>query len=492
MTHETLDQRVHQTLDRLRQHFPKRALVAYPDAIEWPDRLRTNVEACVVVQALLCLFRDVKAFVIESARFHGFDLQRSYGLDPRALWRLDTSAANTSLVMDSLKRDHQHKRDSLGRLVQCVEAIAQDRLLGRDPGKMAYVHEATGFALGRLLPAVESGFCDAADTVVELRRASLELLRRQLHRQDAKSRKKTALEAMIRRIRDEISLEDIFHYHILRYAKYFPRGTPNVDRLCQVYGDELADEWEQLRTSQEDSPLPGEINELDADDQTFRIRMAPRDRSFLFLGDLFGDCTALRARQQVDVEIANIHETVYAWMLDPYYCVWQICSGRQPLLKAHLAPVLTFDGTALFIDAIEAVPKLRDELRGKPNPHLSHRFFRRRRELLETLLEAARGMGERLHVDRVYVDRFSNARWIRDELNRLDTDFYDAREIALPFGTEPIHKLVTEWQGRPTGKIFEEIQAMNLALMDQGLYGTNKETSLLWGRRSESRALSGP
>jgi hypothetical protein len=101
----------------------------------------------------------------------------------------------------------------------------------------------------------------------------------------------------------------------------------------------------------------------------------PRNAAFLQLGDLFGDCTARRANKQVDPQIANIHWTVYAWLLDTFYRVMLVHVDGEPVLKDHLTPLIVHGDPVLAVDALEVVPSLRDIVNGRPHRFLSTRLF---------------------------------------------------------------------------------------------------------------------
>jgi hypothetical protein len=183
----------------------------------------------------------------------------------------------------------------------------------------------------------------------------------------------------------------------------------------------------------------------------------------------------------------------YAWLLDPFYRVLEVYFDGEPVLKGHVLPLVIRGRPALAIDAIEVVPPLRDIIGGKPNPYLSDRLFQHRKAVLEALFTQARSLAGQVGAETLYVDKFSSARWVREAVDLFPRTTYHVRDVFKPFGTEPVAALVREILGGDFGPVCEEIQATNLALMDQGLRFGFKEIGVIDGDVEDERlAVRGP
>jgi hypothetical protein len=231
-----------------------------------------------------------------------------------------------------------------------------------------------------------------------------------------------------------------------------------------------------------------------ADRKGIECQFSHRDIDFIYAGDAFGDCTAFRVRSQVDPDVANIHWTVYPWILDPYYRVIEVFADGKPTVKCHLLPLVIQGRPLLMLDAIEVVPKLRDKKDGSENPDLDSSMYERREELMDCLFTTCKNLARRMGLEVVYVDMFSNAKWVRDAIERLPTDSYHVRDVTKPYSTSIIENFVRKLLSKKKiGKVVEEVQAMNLKLMHQHMEAGVKEVGVLMGRRSEWRLeISGP
>lgn len=215
------------------------------------------------------------------------------------------------------------------------------------------------------------------------------------------------------------------------------------------------------------------------------IAYARRDAAFLSSGDYYGDCTASEVRSQVDPEIANIHWTVYAWLLDPYYRVLDVYFNGRRVLKGHVLPLIIQGRRVLMLDAIETIPSIRDFLRGKPNRNISRPIYARRKELLKALFTTVKKLAAQMGVEAVYVDKYSNTKWVRAEVGKLPADSYHIRDVIKPFKNSPIEAVIHSITGAPVEDVWEEIQARNISLMDQQLRPNYKEVGVLMGRRKD-------
>jgi hypothetical protein len=73
-------------------------------------------------------------------------------------------------------------------------------------------------------------------------------------------------------------------------------------------------------------------------------------------------------------------------------------------------------------------------------------------------------LAAKMGVDAVYVDKFSNAAWVRAALDELPRDYYHIRDVEKPLGLEPIRRLIRNFTGDDEDVVFEEIQAVNVSL----------------------------
>ena len=141
---------------------------------------------------------------------------------------------------------------------------------------------------------------------------------------------------------------------------------------------------------------------------------APRDLSYLGLGRRFGDCTSDQMRLQVDIEIENIFWTVFSWILDRNYQILRVFREGRPLVKCHLLPLcvdVPETGRSpyffLSVDAVETVPVIRMEGGQVERPDLDEL----RDELLRGAVAEIERIADRMGIDAVYAEKFSNAGW---------------------------------------------------------------------------------
>jgi hypothetical protein len=190
-------------------------------------------------------------------------------------------------------------------------------------------------------------------------------------------------------------------------------------------------------------------------------------------------------RSQVDPEIANIHWTVYAWLLDPYYRVLDVYFHGRRVMKGHILPLIIHGRRILMLDAIETIPSIRDFLRGRRNRNISRKIYTRRLDILQALFGAVKDLAGRMGVEAVYVDKYSNTKWVRAEVNKLPADSYHVSDVIKPFNNDLITAVVRKILNASVGEVKEEIQARNISLMDQQLRPNYKEVGVLMGRRKD-------
>lgn len=215
---------------------------------------------------------------------------------------------------------------------------------------------------------------------------------------------------------------------------------------------------------------------------------APRDLSYLGLGRQFGDCTSDQMRLQVDIAIENIFWTVFSWILDRNYQILRVFLDGRPLIKCHLLPLcVEVPETGLpphfflSVDAIETVPVIR------VNPGESSRpaFFEQRDELLGNVVLEITRIADRIGVDAVYAEKFSNAEWVRDRLSRYPEIYLNTPRIIKIDELEDVFHCAASFcrkYGFPLPeRIFMELQVKNRYLMPNRVTGHNKSFAILRG-----------
>ena len=159
---------------------------------------------------------------------------------------------------------------------------------------------------------------------------------------------------------------------------------------------------------------------------------APRDLSYLGLGRRFGDCTSDQMRLQVDIAIENIFWTVFSWILDRNYQILRVFLDGRPLIKCHLLPLYVEVPETdlppyffLSVDAIETVPGIRLNSGEADRPASNGQ----RDELLRSVVDEITRIADRIGVDAVYAEKFSNAGWVRDGLARFPEIYLNTPRI---------------------------------------------------------------
>lgn len=221
----------------------------------------------------------------------------------------------------------------------------------------------------------------------------------------------------------------------------------------------------------------------------FTTQYCPYTQNYIYSGDYFGDCTANIVKKQVDPDTANIHWTVYSWLLNPHYRIIDVYYSqngyKEKLLKGHIMPLIIHDRKILMIDAIEVVPKLRRFVRGRENEYFDQQLFDNiSGDLLKALFEKCEELGEMMGVEAIYVEMFSNAKWVNKELSRLPSDSYNIfKDVCIPFGTGVIERNIELAQHVYPRDVIFEVQAVNCNLMEQYTKINYKEIAVLKGRR---------
>jgi ElaB/YqjD/DUF883 family membrane-anchored ribosome-binding protein len=415
---------LHSSIDRcaalLRTRFPGAGdPSAQPRPPVCPRDQRCNRGGMLLACSLLTLLDDVKAFVHEEIGTSEFDLLTRFGIDPQPLINLNPpSSSLTNAVRSIFAREHKELRTCFQLLVDDLKAIHRERMFGQaTPGKMAYVREVTGTPLSRLEAQT------LADRLVSLRERTLMLLGRRGDRLPVSHPKRESAFAMAERIRCHVTTYDVLFFHLRALCANHPSRAVGFDSFCDLYRDEIVQELGTILRDEGVEP-PWLQQMAFVRGRGLEARYARRDRSFLSLGDEYGDCTAWKPRKQLHRHETNIHWTVYTWLVDPFYRVIELFWEGERVLKAHLLPLIIRQRRVLAVDAIEVIPKLRPQARGKQVPHISQRLLARREEIVEGLFQTIRDLGCRMHVDAILVDKFSNAEWVRAVVDKLPLAIY--------------------------------------------------------------------
>jgi hypothetical protein len=215
---------------------------------------------------------------------------------------------------------------------------------------------------------------------------------------------------------------------------------------------------------------------------------APRDLSYLGLGRKFGDCTSDQMRLQVDIAIENIFWTVFSWILDRNYQILRVFLDGRPLIKCHLLPLCVEVPETelppyffLAVDAIETVPVIRVNSGESGQPA----FTEQRDELMRSVVREVTRIADRIGVDAVYAEKFSNAEWVRDRLARYPEIYLNTPRIIKIDDLEDVFCCAASFcrkYGFPAPeRIFMELQAKNSYLMPNKVTGHNKSFAILRG-----------
>lgn len=439
------------------------------------DRGRKNSDAEAVVRALLEVFEDAAPFVYETSLAAEYDLAVHWGIEPGPLFNLNSPRRVARGVREIFGADVAAIRVDYGQALAHLERIKARRILGKSTSaKMAYLKPITGRAFRDQTPGI------LRENFPEVIGATIELLQRQARRLQRQAAACTHIDRLI------LQLADLQVRHLLRkrFAGH-PLFAAHPDLFYKVYADEIA----QLTADHFNHPCFERSDILN----TFKyirkkgieVALAARDGAFLHSGDYYGDCTASEVRSQVDPEIANIHWTVYAWLLDPYYRVLEVYFHGRRVLKGHILPLIVHGRRVLMLDAIETIPSIRDFLRGRRNRNISQSIYARRHDLLQALFDTVRELARRMGVQAVYVDRYSNTRWVREAVARLPADSYHVSDVVKPFKNELVAAGIRKILDTSAGGVTAEVQARNISLMDQQLRPNYKEVGVLMGRRKD-------
>lgn len=452
-----------------------------------PRDQNRNHDAIATAIALLEATGETSPWILEPVLSGEYDLFREYGIRFAPLMSLNDPEDAKVLLRRCTGTMPPHLRPDAGQVLFCLHLIREERCLGRHTReKLAYIVQETG----RNLRALTTGFLEVNPRIVArlLHRTAhlLDLSAARVGTEHPKWEQVQAVLQMVRRLQMQADL----HLHFLPYALF--REEP--EHFFRIFADSIIQSLARGQEGFEDQARTIAPGARWLRGRGIETAFVPRDPDFLLLGDLFGDCTSLAMRAQVDAEVANIHWTVYSWLLDPYYRVLGVFYHGRPAIKGHIIPLFIGGLPVLMLDAIEVVPQLRGLRSGRPNPTLNREMFEVRKELLDAMFEEVRGLASKMGIETIFVEKFSNARWVRAQVDRLPSDSYHTDDVYKPFGVHVIEENIRRLTGSdPAGTVELEVQAVNLRLMDQQMRPGFKEVAVLEGRRDDwSLSLRGP
>ncbi len=215
---------------------------------------------------------------------------------------------------------------------------------------------------------------------------------------------------------------------------------------------------------------------------------APRDISYLGLVRKFGDCTSDQMRLQVDIEIENIFWTVFSWILDRNYQILRVFRDGRPLVKCHILPLCVDVPETerppyffLSVDAVETVPLMR----AQADTSSQAEFMAQRDELLRSAVAEITRIADRMGIDAVYAEKFSNAGWVRDRLARYPEVYLNTLRIVKIDELEDVYYCAREFcqsNGFPAPeRVFMELQVKISYLLPGKVTGHNKSFAILRG-----------
>jgi len=247
----------------------------------------------------------------------------------------------------------------------------------------------------------------------------------------------------------------------------------------EPFADELAHEFIELNRY---LPLNGTENLSGIRGDGIEFKFASRDNSYLLLGKDTGDCTVDKPNFQADRSVENIFWTVFSWILDLNYQIMKVYYDGEFVMKFHILPLYISDAdiplhvkrayptgkidyTILAIDALETIRSVRDDLPEFRKQHL----IDKRDEIFNAALGQIVMLADRMGIQDVYAEKFSNTGWIREHYDRFSEIFLHIDHMIKIDHLEDVYGLAKALsQGRNSeipGEIFMEIQMKNRFLV---------------------------
>jgi hypothetical protein len=481
---EDLDRQVRDATQAYQRRVAPHPLFPHADPVGAPRDQGVNHSAIAAVAAALTVHGDLTPWTMRPAARDRYSLAEEFGIRPEPLFGFNSPSAAAELFRRTFGVEIDAGSAQLSKVYSALQRLEQQQLLGRSTlQKMGYVRDIAGKSLQRLVGDAEGP--ESFDLIALLGHSTV-LLERQLGRLGLDHAKVVATQAALDEFRD---LKAFFVLHRL-YCSGAPAlsGRP---AFYELFADSVVDTIAARHGSAQAEALSQGL--ICRRGKGIEVVFHPRNRDFIWLGDVYGDCTAKRVRSQVDDRIANIHWAVYPWLLDPYYRVLEVLLDGRPAIKCHILPLHIHQRNLLMLDAIEVVPQLRERKDGTPNPDMDTALHEQRFALLRKLFEVCENLATGMGLEAIYVEKFSNAKWVRDEIDKLPDDGYHIAEVQKPFGTGIIAENVRYFTGAEPGPLKEEIQARNPWLMHRALKRAHKDVGVLRGRRSNWRLeIAGP
>lgn len=238
---------------------------------------------------------------------------------------------------------------------------------------------------------------------------------------------------------------------------------------CDIYADEIAKELYKISRY---ISLSGIDKLACVRGKCVEFEYTPRDFSFLELGMQAGDCTAEKFYNQVDRNTTNIYWTVFTWILDRNYQIIMVFYNGKFVMKVHL--VLLFstrggrDNIFLGIDAIEISKEFRDDIkqcRGRDD------LLKNKEYIFKAVIEKVKEIAKKMKIQHIYSEKFSNAKWVREELNKMLEIHLNVEDIKKLDDLEDIlelaQQLCKEESEAVVEKVFMEIQMKNTHLIQE-------------------------
>lgn len=236
--------------------------------------------------------------------------------------------------------------------------------------------------------------------------------------------------------------------------------------MVQIYADMIAEAFMQIHRLH---PMDHIKVLRTVQGQGVEFKFASRDKSYLELGKETGDCTADKPLYQADQEVENIYWTVFPWILDRNYQILKVYYNGEFIIKAHILPLYWTSPLKrrmiLAIDAVETVRAIRDDLETQHREEL----IAQRDHIFKSLLNQITHIADRMGIDDVYAERFSNTPWVRDNLSQLPEIFINVNQLIKLDELEDIYELaqkLSQESGHPgVNDIFMELQMKNTSLL---------------------------
>jgi hypothetical protein len=186
------------------------------------------------------------------------------------------------------------------------------------------------------------------------------------------------------------------------------------------------------------------------------------------LGKETGDCTSDKSPFQADRNVENIYWTVFPWILDRNYQILKVFFNGEFVMKVHLLPLFlmhnSVGGIVLAVDAIETVRAFRDDL----EEHCRDALLDNREDIFSAVIKEITHLGDRMGIQCIYAEKFSNTKWVRDQLDLFQEIFFHVDGFIKLDEMEDVYclslDLSRDMQMEPPGEVFMEIQVKNTSL----------------------------